>query len=153
MSDLDEERSQSPNWTPAPTGRGKILGEGVCVKILVVDDVGVNREILRRWLVRRGFQVFEACDGIEALEVVAHEVIDLILLDVMMPRLGGVEVVRAIRSSGSNAHLPIIMVSAKSLSEDISHCIEAGANDYITKPVDFTLMLTRINEQLENKIT
>lgn len=121
------------------------------MRILVVDDVGVNREILRRWLGRRGFTVLEACDGVEALEIVAREVVDLVLLDVMMPRLGGVEVVRAIRSSASTAKLPIIMVSARSLNEDISQCIEAGANDYITKPVDFATMLARIDRQLQRK--
>ncbi|WP_168199276.1 response regulator [Pseudorhodobacter turbinis] len=151
MSNLVEETTPAANSAPTPQGKNEISGEADIVRILVVDDVAANREILRRWLGRRGFEVIVACDGVEALKVVACAEVDLILLDVMMPNLGGVEVVRAIRSSVSTADLPIIMVSAKSLREDISQCIMAGANDYITKPVDFPVMLARIHEQIKGK--
>ena len=120
-------------------------------RILVVDDVEDNREILTRRLVRRGFEVLEACSGTEALELVERESIDLILMDIMMPDLSGIEVVRRIRRTRSQADLPIIMVSAKTLSEDVAESLEAGANGYIIKPVDFPLAFARIQAQLDRK--
>ena len=148
VTQMTDQKNPPENTTSTPTD-ALHSSEGADIRILVVDDVAVNREILRRWLERRGFKVVEACDGVEALEVLDSEAVDLILLDIMMPRMGGVDVVRAIRSSPRVSALPIIMVSAKSMNEDVSQCIEAGANAYIMKPVDFKLMLARISEHLE----
>jgi PleD family two-component response regulator len=120
-------------------------------RILVVDDVADNRDILTRRLVRRGFDVVEAGNGREALEVLARGEIDLVLLDIMMPDIEGTEIVREIRKTRSQTQLPIIMVSAKTLSEDVAESLELGANDYIIKPVDFTVALARIRAQLERK--
>ena len=120
--------------------------------ILVVDDVAVNREILKRRLLRRGYKITEACGGREALEIIDREAIDLVLLDIMMPDVDGLEVVRRVRETRSTAELPIIMVSAKSFSEDVTQCIELGANDYVTKPVDFDATLELIRRELEQKV-
>ena len=122
---------------------------GSAVRVLVVDDVADNRDILTRRLVRRGFEVIEAHNGTTALEMVEKEVVDIVLLDIMMPDIQGTDVVREIRKTRSPFELPIIMVSAKSQSEDVAESLSLGANDYIIKPVDFTVALARINAQLE----
>ncbi|MBM9594574.1 putative bifunctional diguanylate cyclase/phosphodiesterase [Roseitranquillus sediminis] len=120
-------------------------------RILVVDDVEDNRDIFVRRLGRRGFEMLEAENGTEALDIVEREHVDLILLDIMMPDIDGTEVVRRIRRTLSADQLPIIMVSAKTLSEDVAQSLDLGANDYIIKPVDFTVALARIHSQLDRK--
>ena len=120
-------------------------------RILVVDDVADNREILTRRLLRRGFEVSEASGGMEALRAIEEQDLDLVLLDIMMPDLVGTDVVRRVRETKSPSDLPIIMVSAMTQSEDVSQALELGANDYVTKPVDFTIALARIAAQLDRK--
>ncbi len=120
-------------------------------RVLVVDDVYDNRDILTRRLTRRGFAVDEASGGIEALEKLKARSFDLVLLDIMMPDMCGNAVLRAIRQSHSALQLPVIMVTAKSHSEDVVESLDLGANDYVTKPVDFTVALARINSQLARK--
>jgi CheY-like chemotaxis protein len=117
----------------------------------VVDDVAVNREILKRRLLRRGYAITEASGGREALEILDREPIDLVLLDIMMPDVDGLDVVRTIRKTRSTDELPIIMVSAKSFSEDVTQCLELGANDYVTKPVDFEVTLDLIKRELDRR--
>ncbi len=140
-----------------PTMRAKAAADqGVAeevqgARILVVDDVPDNREVLTRRLVRRGFTVVEAGGGIEALEAVGREPFDVVLLDIMMPDLSGNEVLRKIRETLSDTELPIIMVSAKSQSEDVVESLELGANDYVTKPVDFAVAMARITTQVARK--
>jgi PleD family two-component response regulator len=116
-----------------------------------VDDVYDNRDILTRRLTRRGFAVDEASGGCEALEKLKAQDFDLVLLDIMMPDMCGNEVLRAIRRTHSALQLPVIMVTAKSHSEDVVESLDLGANDYITKPVDFAVALARINSQLARK--
>lgn len=120
-------------------------------RILVVDDVADNREILTRRLVRRNFEVVEAVGGEDALAKIAAMDFDIVLLDIMMPDLSGSEVLQRVRANPAHANLPILMVTAKSQSEDVVGCLALGANDYITKPVDFEVALARINAQLEQK--
>lgn len=131
-----------------------VEGQGVDdgAHILVVDDVAVNREILKRRLIRRGFRITEASGGREALEIIDSQAIDLVLLDIMMPDIDGLEVVRTVRKTRTTRDLPIIMVSAKSFSEDVTQCIDLGANDYVTKPVDFDATLELIRRELEQKV-
>ena len=120
-------------------------------KILIVDDVADNRAILARRLVRRGFDVTEAAGGRAALEVIAREQFDVVLLDIMMPDLDGIEVLKQIRAIASPAVLPVIMVTAHSQGEDVVQAIQLGANDYITKPVDFPVALARLEAQITRK--
>lgn len=120
-------------------------------RILVVDDVSDNREILTRRLVRRNFEVVEATGGEDALARIAESSFDIVLLDIMMPDLSGNEVLQRLRANPEHANLPIIMVTAKSQSEDVVSSLALGANDYITKPVDFEVAMARINAQLERK--
>ena len=116
--------------------------------ILVVDDLPANRDLMVRRLERSGFNVIAAASGPEALEVVGRGKIDLVLLDIMMPGMTGIDVLRTIRMSRSSAVLPVVMVTAKTDSEDVVEALSLGANDYVTKPVDYPVALARIQGHL-----
>ena len=116
--------------------------------LLVVDDEPLNRDVLQRRLMRAGHHVLIADGGAAALEIAGAERVDLVLLDVMMPGMDGIETLRRLRQSRSLAELPVIMVTAKDTTEDIVQALDAGANDYITKPVDFAVAQARIRTQL-----
>ncbi len=118
------------------------------VSLLVVDDNEMNRDMLSRRLVKQGYNVTIATGGQDALTLVENESFDLILLDVMMPDVSGLDVLQRIRESHTSSQLPIIMVTAKDESEDVVRALELGANDYVTKPVDFPVALARIKAQL-----
>ena len=120
-------------------------------RLLIVDDVRENREILRRRFERHGFHATEADGGIEALDLIEREAFDLVLLDMMMPDVAGLDVLTRIRSKYSPGVLPVIMVTAKSQSEDVVEALNRGANDYITKPVDFSIALARTITQLDRR--
>lgn len=117
-------------------------------RILIVDDIADNRTILLRRFQRQGFEVVETDSGLKALELIASQEFDLVLLDVMMPGIDGVETLRRIRAQKSAAILPVIMVTAKSESENVVEALALGANDYVTKPVDFAVALARSNTQI-----
>lgn len=120
-------------------------------RLLIVDDVRENREILRRRFERHGYHATEASGGLEAIDLIERETFDLVLLDMMMPDIGGLEVLARIRSKFSPGILPVIMVTAKSQSEDVVEALNHGANDYITKPVDFSIALARVVTQIDRK--
>jgi diguanylate cyclase (GGDEF)-like protein len=120
-------------------------------RLLVVDDISDNRTILTRRFERRGFEVVEADSGLAAIELIDREPFDLVLLDVMMPGIDGIETLKRIRSRKSASALPVIMVTAKSESDNIVDALELGANDYVTKPVDFAVALARVNTQIGRK--
>ncbi len=122
-----------------------------CPRLLVVDDISDNRAILTRRFERRGFRVTEAESGLAAIEMIETEPFDLVLLDVMMPGIDGFETLRRIRAKKSLSELPVVMVTAKSESQNVADALEFGANDYITKPVDFAVALARVNVQLARK--
>lgn len=126
-------------------------GLGTAGRILVVDDTFDNRSVLRRRLVKRDFTVVEAEDGSQALDLIASQSFDLVLLDVMMPGMSGLEVLTHIRRDLTSQQLPVIMVTAKSFSEDVVEALQLGADDYVTKPVDFSIALARINTQIARK--
>jgi diguanylate cyclase (GGDEF)-like protein len=130
------------NQSAANTGKARLL---------IVDDVRENRDILRRRFERNGFHTTQAASGLEALDLIGREAFDLVLLDMMMPEIGGLEVLNRIRSEYSPGVLPVIMVTAKSQSEDIVDALGHGANDYITKPVDFSIALARVITQIDRK--
>ena len=119
--------------------------------VLVVDDNENNRDILSRRLTRQKYTVSVAENGQEALDIVERQKFDLIILDIMMPGISGLEVLRRLRKTYSVADLPIIIATARDQSEEIVSALELGANDYITKPLDFPVALARIQTQLEVK--
>ena len=120
-------------------------------KLLVVDDNEMNRDMLSRRLERKGHTVVQAEDGKAALECMKKQSFDVILLDIMMPGIDGLEVLKTIRESRSVTKLPVIMVTAKDDSTDIVQALKQGASDYITKPLDFPVVLARVQTQLSLK--
>jgi diguanylate cyclase (GGDEF)-like protein/PAS domain S-box-containing protein len=121
--------------------------------LLVVDDNELNRDALSRRLGQRGYDVTVAKDGHEALAVVGERRFDLVLLDVEMPGLSGLDVLARLRSSHSAAYLPVIMLTARSQGPDIVEAFRLGANDYVTKPIDFPVAIARIATHLSHKWT
>lgn len=112
--------------------------------VLVVDDEEKNRELLQDLLEANGYSVTTACDGVEALEKInGQERIDTILLDIMMPKMDGFEVCQKIKSSPETAHIPVLLVTSLTEREDRLKGIEAGANDFISKPIDTKDVLLR----------
>jgi DNA-binding response OmpR family regulator len=120
-------------------------------KLLIVDDLADNRAILSRRFQRRGFEIVEADCGREALRLIGEQDFDVVLLDIMMPDLDGTQVLREIRKEHVASVLPVIMVTAKSQSEDVVEALKLGANDYVTKPVDFSVALARVTSQVERR--
>jgi sigma-B regulation protein RsbU (phosphoserine phosphatase) len=116
--------------------------------ILIVDDEELNRDGLARRLQRHDYEVAVANSGREAIELLGGRRFDLVLLDVMMPGMNGLEVLKFLRRVDSLVDLPIIMVTAKGESQDVVEALELGANDYLTKPLDLPVALARIRTQL-----
>ena len=119
--------------------------------ILVVDDQPQNIELLEAQLVPQGYGIVKAASGEEALERLADGQIDLILLDVMMPGMDGFEVTRRVRQDSAHRLLPIILVTALRETEDRVKGIEAGCDDFISKPVDKMELLARVRSLLKVK--
>jgi sigma-B regulation protein RsbU (phosphoserine phosphatase) len=116
--------------------------------ILIVDDEELNSEGLARRLQRHGYAVTAVKSGREAIELLGERRFDLVLLDIMMPGMNGLEVLKLLRRVDSRIDLPIILVTAKGGSEDMVEGLELGANDYVAKPLDFPVVLARIRTQL-----
>jgi two-component system cell cycle response regulator len=120
-------------------------------KILVVDDHEDNIELLRARLEARGYEVFGASDGQAALDQVEKVIPDLILLDVMMPKMDGMEVVRRLKANKNLPFIPVIMQTALDSTENKVEGLDAGADDYITKPINFAELEARVNSLLRIK--
>ncbi len=119
--------------------------------LLVVDDNALNRDILTRRLEQRGYVVTVAEEGQQALNIILQKKFDLVLLDIEMPGIDGIMVLSLLRKTYSMAELPVIMVTAKGESADVVRALESGANDYIMKPIDFSVAFARIRTQLSLK--
>jgi diguanylate cyclase (GGDEF)-like protein len=122
--------------------------EQTTATLLLVDDEAMNRDALSRRLARRGYTVLTAESGAAALEMIGAHRVDAVLLDVMMPGMSGLETLRRLRESRSVSDLPVIMVTAKDRTEDVVEALDLGANDYVTKPIDFAIALARIRTQV-----
>lgn len=117
--------------------------------VLVVDDDAVNRHVIANFLGTQSYRVIEAEDGAHALALIADRAPDLILLDIMMPRLNGYEVCRRIRAGSEAPQVPVIFLSAKVRTEDVVAGFESGGNDYLPKPVAGPELLARVATQLK----
>jgi len=120
-------------------------------RILVADDQPMNVDILQTRLAVHGYELLTAADGEEALGVARAQVPDLILLDIMMPKMDGLEVCRLLKGDAALPFMPIIMVTAKADTKDIVAGLEAGADEYLTKPVDQAALVARVKSMLRIK--
>jgi DNA-binding response OmpR family regulator len=118
--------------------------------VLVVDDEPMARTLLRLMLVRAGFEVLEAADGLEALTKVKEQLPDIMILDVMMPGIDGFAVCEALRQEEATLELPVIMLSAKTDSVSVRRGLRAGATKYLTKPVSQEELTRNVLETLES---
>ena len=118
-------------------------------KILLVEDNETNRDMLSRRLQRRGYEVVIAVDGEEGVEMARSENPELILMDISLPNLDGWEATRQIKASPATRSIPVIALTAHAMSGDRQKCLEAGCEDYDTKPVDLKRLLTKIQALLK----
>jgi class 3 adenylate cyclase len=127
------------------------LGREEGGRLLIVDDNKVNRLLLGRGLEQQGHSVDFAIDGAQALDKLTRESFDLVLLDIEMPELDGYQVLERIIANTELRHIPVIMTTAMEELDSVVRCIELGAEDYLTKPVNAVLLRARINASLEKK--
>jgi CheY-like chemotaxis protein len=128
---------------------------GVCddhsSTVLVVDDNDMNREILCRRMEKFGHRHMHAVNGQEALDQMRGNTIDLVLLDINMPVMDGMEVLKSMKADCELRNIPVIMISANSDSETIHACLALGADDYVTKPFNATILKSRMTPLLKIK--
>jgi len=141
----DSERDQVAVPALRPPAEPLVPGS---ISLLVVDDNELNRDMLSRRLGSRGFRVEVAEDGTSALAMAEARDFDLVLLDVMMPGLSGIDVLKRLRERFSESDLPVVMATARDTTEDVVEALRLGANDYVTKPLDFAVVLARVETQL-----
>ena len=132
---------------------GTDLARSRAASLLVVDDSELGRDMLSGFLLQSGFIVTTVSSGHEALALLVGGRFDLVLLDIEMPEMSGLEVLTEIRATRAGTELPVIMVTARRQSSDIVAALERGANDYITKPFEFPVVLARIGTHLSLKRT
>src|ERR1700740_1030094 len=120
-------------------------------RLLIVDDNEMNRDMLARRLERHGYLVDMVESAQQLMERAKQNDVDLVLLDIEMPEISGLDALKTLRDNYSPIQLPVIMVTAKTQSEDIVKALNLGANDYLTKPVDLPVALARIGTQLSHK--
>jgi CheY-like chemotaxis protein len=156
MLPSDRRRAEPTSMFPVPeairaTGSMNIAEAKRSARVLVVDDIEENRGVLKRRLEREGHIVSTADNGKRALDLVAKEPFDIVLLDVMMPEMDGYETLDRLKSSPHSREIPVIMISALDDIASIVRCIERGAEDYLPKPFDPVLLRARISACLDRK--
>ena len=119
------------------------------MKILIVEDEASIAEVVSAYAKREGYETVIASDGLEALEIFERDEIDLVILDLMLPKLNGEEVCRRIREKSSS--VPVIMLTAKSSEADVVYGLDTGANDYVSKPFSPRVLMARIRAQMRPK--
>jgi CheY-like chemotaxis protein len=120
-------------------------------KILLVEDNDMNRDMLSRRLQRKGHEVLMAADGMQGILMAESELPDLILLDMTLPVIDGWEAARRLKASPSTTTIPIIALTAHAMAGDREKALEAGCDDYDTKPVDFPQLLTKIDNLVSGR--
>ena len=125
--------------------------EGGSASVLIVDDRPTSRALLKAVLEQQNYAITEAVGGRDAVALIAKRTFDLVVLDIVMPDLNGIEVLKQIRAQFAEIELPVIMVTVKHDIEDVVQALELGANDYVTKPIDYAILIARIRTQLSRK--
>ena len=156
---LEENFTVAPGPVALPVAGDESSSEGTTLagvniapgRLLVVDDDEVNRDVLSRRLTRQGHDVTTAASGTDTLRLLRETEFDAVLLDIMMPDMDGYEVLGHIKADARLQHIPVIMISALSEVESVVRCIDAGAEDYLTKPFNPVLLRSRIGASLEKK--
>lgn len=120
-------------------------------KILLVEDNEMNRDMLSRRLIRRGFEVVMAMDGLEGVNMARSEKPDLILMDMSLPVMDGWEATRRIKADGNTAVIPVLGLSAHAMAGDAEKALAAGCDDYDIKPVDIKRLLGKMGALLEGE--
>lgn len=120
-------------------------------KILLVEDNEANRDMLSRRLIRKGFEVVMAHDGRQAVDMAASENPDLILMDMSLPVIDGWEATRLVKAEQLTRRIPVIALTAHAMAGDRERAIEAGCDDYDTKPIDFSRLLEKISVLLQQE--
>ena len=120
-------------------------------RILIVDDNDINRDIMATRLGAHGYATLQSADGEEALAAVGRHAPDLIIVDVMMPKLDGLEVCRRLKGSTVSEFVPVILVTAKANTDDVVAGLDAGADEYLTKPIDQAALMARVRSALRIK--
>ncbi len=128
-----------------------VAGDTTCFCILIADDIETNRDLLCRRLGKMGFRLLTANNGLEVLELLARESVDLVLLDLMMPLMDGIDVLQRMRQDVRYRDIPVIMITANDDEENAVRCIDMGAEDYLVKPFNYTMLRARVNACLERK--
>jgi two-component system, cell cycle response regulator DivK len=120
-------------------------------KILLVEDNEMNRDMLSRRLIRKGYEVVMALDGRQAVEMASGENPDLIIMDMSLPVIDGWEATRQVKAAPATRAIPVIALTAHAMAGDREKAIEAGCDDYDTKPIDLARLLGKITMLLERK--
>jgi len=148
---------QTDSNADAAALEGALGPDGSPGRVLLVDDHPQNLELLQAYLEEFGCAVSTATDGLEALTAVANVKPDLIVLDVMMPRMSGFQVCSKLKASDETKDIPVVMVTALNAVADVERAVECGADDFLTKPVNKLELLTRVRSlvkvgQLQKKL-
>lgn len=123
--------------------------DGCCGKILIADDDPINLQVLTDILQMNSFEVVSVTNGTDAAKIALSQSFDLIILDIMMPGLSGYEVTKLVRKKLNAIELPILLLSARNQPGDVTAGFDSGANDYVTKPIERSILLSRINTMLQ----
>ena len=154
----EEEDPGAPPLPPAEPGAAAALppaqdGATAPARILVIDGDASSRDLVVRRLERAGFGVAAARDGLDGLRRIESEQPDLVLLEILLPGMNGLEVLERVRRTRSRAELPVILATALQDGRDVAEGLERGANDYVTKPLDFPAVIARVRKELEAQRT
>jgi two-component system, cell cycle response regulator DivK len=125
-----------------------VIGGFVATKILIVEDHEMNRDMLSRRLLRRGYKVEIAVDGYGGLEMARFQLPDLILMDLSLPELDGWEVIRRLKAEPATRHIPVIALTAHAMISDRDRAFAAGCDEFDTKPIEFQRLLSKIESLL-----
>ncbi len=127
------------------------FSQGMTQSVLIVDDLEANRALLERRLEKFGYRILSAESGAAALRILHRETPNIILLDYMMPQMNGLEVLAKLRASRVTRDIPVIMVTARAEADAVVEALDSGADDYVTKPIDFDVLRARMETHIEKR--